>query len=39
MDLVEDGDDDGWGPDDLSELEELSDDEIEALIAKMEGEE
>jgi molecular chaperone DnaK len=39
MDLVEDGDDDGWGPDDLSELEELSDDEIEALIAKMEDEE
>jgi heat shock protein 1/8 len=37
MDLVDDDDD--WGPDDLSELEGLSETEIEALIAKMERDE
>ncbi len=42
MDLVEEDDDD-WGPEDLSELEGLSEEEIEARIAEMgdegEGEE
>jgi molecular chaperone DnaK len=38
MDLVEEDDDD-WGPEDLSELEGLTDEEIEALIAEMGDEE
>jgi molecular chaperone DnaK len=38
MDLVEEEDDD-WGPEDLSELEGLTDEEIEALIAEMGDEE
>ena len=38
MDLAEEDDGD-WGPEDLSELEGLSDEEIEALIAEMGDEE
>ena len=40
MDLAGDGDDDDdWGPEDLGELEGLTDEEIEAVLEAMERDE